>query len=237
MPSHGRSTCVQLAIFDLDGTLMQTSAVDDDCYARAMADVFGIRGMSNDWGSYSHSTDGAILGDLIRERLGREASAEDAAAQRARFVELLSLEPASRFEPTPGASSILAELRGAGWTTAIATGGWEQSARLKLARGGLDIGDIPAAFADDALPREQIVRTAIARAANGWTGPIRAVYVGDGLWDLRAARSLGMGFVGLARGERADRLRTAGAPIVLTDFADHGATRAALEQQATSWST
>lgn len=235
-------TPVRLAIFDLDGTLMQTSAVDDDCYARAIADVFGITGMSSDWGSYSHSTDGAILGDLIRERMQREATADDFAAQRGRFVELLSGEPASRFEPTPGAAGVLAALRADGWTTAIATGGWEQSARLKLSRGGLDVADVSAAFADDALSREEIIRTAIARAcAAGGAGrsrpdgaPRAAVYIGDGVWDLRAARALGMGFVGLARGERAQRLSEAGAAIVLPDFMDVDAVHRAVEEAATA---
>ncbi|MFO0873959.1 MAG: haloacid dehalogenase-like hydrolase [Phycisphaerales bacterium] len=244
------SPTARLAIFDLDGTLMQTSAVDDDCYARAMAEVFGIVGMSTDWGSYSHSTDGAILGDLIRQRLRREPTALDAEALRERFVQLLAAEPADRFRPTPGAAEAIAELRRAGWMAAIATGGWQRSARLKLGRGGLEVEGLAAAFADDALSREEIILLAMARAhrrdvhdgkrgdgaeraVEVEAGARRAVYVGDGVWDLRAANALGLGFVGVARGERAARLRDAGARIVLPDLADATCAVTAIEREAT----
>ncbi len=221
----------RLAIFDVDGTLLRTSGVDDECYVQAMDEVFGIRGMSTDWGSYSHSTDGAILADLIRERLGREPTAEDAAIHRSRFVTLLeavAAESPERFAQTPGAAAALAALPERGWSAAIATGGWRASALLKLDRGRLDIAATAAAFADDALAREAIILHAAARAAPGPSA--RVVYIGDGLWDLRAARRLGIGFVGIASGERAAALRAAGAAVVLADFSDLAAFLQALEQ-------
>lgn len=221
----------RLAIFDVDGTLLRTSGVDDECYIQAMDEVFGIRGMSTDWGSYSHSTDGAILADLIRQRLGREPTASDAATHRSRFVELLQAVAAKspeRFAQTPGASAAMQSLRERGWTTAIATGGWRASALLKLERGGLDVTGTAAAFADDALPREAIILHAAARAT---VGPEpRVVYIGDGLWDLRAANRLAIGFVGIASGERAEALRAAGAVDVLADFSNGEAFLRALEQ-------
>ena len=46
------------------------------------------------------------------------------------------------------------------------------------------------------------------------------VYVGDGLWDLRAATAMGITFIGLAEGVRATQLRSEGAPVVFPDFSD-----------------
>ena len=46
------------------------------------------------------------------------------------------------------------------------------------------------------------------------------VAVGDGLWDLRAARALGVGFVGVAEGAGRARLESEGAAEVLADFTD-----------------
>jgi phosphoglycolate phosphatase-like HAD superfamily hydrolase len=43
-------------------------------------------------------------------------------------------------------------------------------------------------------------------------------YVGDIVWDLKAATSLGYGFVGIGCGERAERLRLEGAEWALADF-------------------
>jgi hypothetical protein len=36
----------QLAIFDIDGTLTDTNAVDDECYLRAVSDVLDLDGRS-----------------------------------------------------------------------------------------------------------------------------------------------------------------------------------------------
>jgi phosphoglycolate phosphatase-like HAD superfamily hydrolase len=43
-------------------------------------------------------------------------------------------------------------------------------------------------------------------------------YVGDGVWDIKAARNLGWGFIGIASGDGAEQLRRAGAAMVLPNF-------------------
>jgi phosphoglycolate phosphatase-like HAD superfamily hydrolase len=48
----------------------------------------------------------------------------------------------------------------------------------------------------------------------------KVVYVGDGVWDVRAARALGIGFLGLATGTKAVRLLEEGASCVLPDLSD-----------------
>ena len=107
---------------------------------------------------------------------------------------------------------------------AIATGGWRRSARFKLECAGIPHEGLGAAFADDAHPREEIIRIATERAASRSGAEIdalgRRLYVGDGLWDLKAAGSLGIDFLGIAEGDRASLLREAGAPCVLPDFSD-----------------
>ena len=47
---------------------------------------------------------------------------------------------------------------------------------------------------------------------------LAAVYLGDGLWDLKAARELEFDFIGI--GPEADRLLAAGANAVFPDFRD-----------------
>ncbi|HMN96060.1 MAG TPA: haloacid dehalogenase-like hydrolase [Phycisphaerales bacterium] len=238
--------CQNLAIFDIDGTLLRTSGVDDECYAAALQERFAIGGISTDWGTYSHSTDGAILDDLIRERLGRPSTDADAELHRSRFVELLeraARQTPERFSPTPGAADAIAGLVRHGWMSAIATGGWRRSALLKLSVAGIDVSDVPAAFADDCRSREGIIETAIRRAlaatpeaaaADHLAKPApmapRVVYVGDGPWDLRAARRLGIGFVGVGSGDVARRLRAAGAAEVLDRLDPVERLAAALEQ-------
>jgi len=240
---------MNLAVFDLDGTLLQTSGVDDECYARAVADVFGIREICTDWGSYSDSTDAGILDDLLRRHCGRPMSDRDRLAQQDRFVELLETQARSaphRFAATVGAADVLELLRRTGWTLALATGGWKRSALLKLRTAGLELGDAPAAFADDHRSREGIIRHAVRQASERHAGAAqthqtptrqgewpqetaaadqclvghRIVYIGDGVWDLRAARRLGIGFLGVGRGAKAAALSAEGAGSVVEDFRD-----------------
>ena len=89
---------------------------------------------------------------------------------------------------------------------------------------GIPFEGLAAAFADDAQPREEIIDLAAARcrsAAGAGCGPFEPVtYVGDGVWDLRASEALGIGFLGIASGERAEILRGNGAVDVLPDFSD-----------------
>jgi phosphoglycolate phosphatase-like HAD superfamily hydrolase len=102
----------------------------------------------------------------------------------------------------------------------IATGSWRSSAELKLAAAGLE--DAVPLFACDGRPaREAIVTAAIDSIAGTATAPLqRMVSIGDGVWDVRTAARLGLPFLGVGRDEMAERLRRAGAQIVLPDFAD-----------------
>jgi phosphoglycolate phosphatase-like HAD superfamily hydrolase len=43
-------------------------------------------------------------------------------------------------------------------------------------------------------------------------------YVGDGVWDVRAAHNLGWNFIGIGTGERAEGLRQAGAVKIIPHF-------------------
>lgn len=52
---------VQLAIFDVDGTLAQTKAVDEACYEVALGRAFGLSDVSGTTADYVHSTDSGIL--------------------------------------------------------------------------------------------------------------------------------------------------------------------------------
>ena len=43
-------------------------------------------------------------------------------------------------------------------------------------------------------------------------------YIGDGLWDLQAARELGWNFIGIGSGDARSRLLAGGASLVVRDF-------------------
>lgn len=219
---------MRLAIFDIDGTLTETNEVDSVCFVQAMTDAHAVVEMDTNWGGYAHTTDSYITREVLREHFGR--APEDAERDRfiGRFVSLLEesrSRDASLFGEVAGASNALARLRvEPGRAVAIATGCWRGSGLMKLSAAGLETGRVPAAFAEDGVSREEILLAALRRAREcyGRESFDRVVSVGDGLWDVSAARNLGFAFVGVGGGTRAAMLREAGASHVIEDFKDYG---------------
>src|SRR5262245_51073031 len=118
---------VDLAVFDVDGTLTASVAVDEECYLQAFDDVLGVRGVSTNWLEYAYQTDSGLAVEVCRKHLGREPGEADTARLQARFVELLraAFGPGGRpLREVPGAGAFLRHLRGhPRWRVAIATGG------------------------------------------------------------------------------------------------------------------
>jgi phosphoglycolate phosphatase-like HAD superfamily hydrolase len=222
----------QLAIFDIDGTLTDTNAVDDECYARAVAEALDLDRHTVDWSDTPHVTDGAIARCLWTRHRGRPPDPRDLAELQRRFLailhEELTLAP-ERFVPIEGATTIAPRLQSAGWCVALATGAWHESAAVKLRAAGLVASELAMACADEAESREDIVRLAWRKAeVQAGTQFHRVVSVGDAPWDVRTARSLGLPFVGIATGAFETRLRAAGAATVLPHLGDGSAVLAAL---------
>jgi phosphoglycolate phosphatase-like HAD superfamily hydrolase len=217
---------MRLVVFDLDGTLTRTNAVDEVCFVQAFADL-GFRDMNTNWMDYEHVTDSGVARQVFIERFGREPNLVEASNIVERFVELLRGRHALNregFVETPGAASLLRNLRGNGsqWGVAIATGCWTASARFKMRWAGLDLDGCPAAFAEDGPGREAILQTAVQRAAKSYRQEHfeRIVSVGDAVWDIRTAHRLGLPFLGIGDEHRGQRLRRQGASHVVENFID-----------------
>ena len=218
---------MNLAIFDIDGTLTRTDHVDDICFVEALADACGITDISTDWAGYPHTTDSAILSSVFHDCLNRQPDEAELQKFKTRFVSLLEdyrARDSSLFAEIAGAGSMLQRLnQEPAWRVAIASGGWCVSATLKLKVAGIDVNEFPAAFADDGFSREEILTMAVSRSQGQYqqTRFDRVVSVGDGLWDVRTARNLNFAFLGIGSEGRKERLARAGATHVLEDFSDY----------------
>jgi phosphoglycolate phosphatase-like HAD superfamily hydrolase len=219
---------MNLAIFDIDGTLTETDRVDDICFVQALADSHSITEVSTEWAGYPHTTDSAILFHLFQEKFNRAPDEAELLKFKSCFASLLQNywnKDSSLFAGIVGASSMLGLLnREPEWRVAIASGGWRVSATFKLKAAGIKADELPAAFADDGFSREEILQSAVSRAQALYQQRhfARVVSIGDGLWDVRTARNLKFPFLGIGRGEREIKLRRAGATHMLEDFADYG---------------
>src|SRR6266850_2414992 len=218
---------MNLAIFDIDGTLTNTNSVDNECFVKALAEAHAITNIETDWATYPHTTDSGITLHIFQKTFGRNPEETELSKFKRCFVNMLSEQyqsNSSSFAEIAGASNALDKLkRESDWVVAIATGCWRESALMKLGAAKIDIDGIPAAYAEDGLSREEILQAAVSQSLKQYslTSFGKIVSIGDGLWDVRTARRLSFTFLGVGCGESAAMLYQAGARHVIEDFADY----------------
>jgi phosphoglycolate phosphatase-like HAD superfamily hydrolase len=216
---------MQLAIFDIDGTLTQSNELDNHCFAQAFAAEFGIATCFEQWHACPHVTDSGLTHHILTNHFGRAPLDAEIHQVQRRFLQLLADSVAAAphaMPPLPGAVSAFERLQQqANWAVAIATGCWQASAHFKLQHAQINFAGVPTACADAWLAREEILNDAILQAQSHYQTVFdRVVYIGDGMWDVRTTRNLNLPFVGVGTGECAARLRNAGAAHIIPDFND-----------------
>ena len=183
-------------ILDIDGTLLNSTAVDDGLYLAAVRRVLGQVKVRESWSLYRNVTDGGILNEILSDN-SLAHSAATVTAVRDVFVESIRehIERAGPFMEIPGAREFVAGLGASNsHRVAYATGGWSASALIKLESAGFPLEGIPLASSDDYPDRESIM----FHALNQLGGELQSVtYYGDGVWDEVATRNLGWKFVAL----------------------------------------
>jgi phosphoglycolate phosphatase-like HAD superfamily hydrolase len=213
---------MNLVLFDIDGTLTQSFEYDREVFTLALADVINSRNLDTDLEAYGSSTSAGVTKEAFQRALGRDPGPEELAEVERRVLwhlEQRYRESPGAFIEIPGASGCVAQLRKLdGLAVAIATGCWRTEAAFKLQSSGFRLDGIPMATSDDDEARERIMETAVVKAGEHYRCAAfeRVVSLGDGLWDLRASRSLGYGFVGI--GGRIRALQDAGARYLHPDY-------------------
>ena len=218
---------MHLVMFDIDGTLTASSQIDIDCFLRAMSDALGIQGVETDWTKYRNVTDQGWLEEAVWRHRGRRPTPDEVLAVKTRHFDLLRQKTAadpSTCQLIPGAREVLVDLSSRkGVAVSLATGAWQESAKIKLEAARIPYHDLPIASSDDGISRTAIMRVAEERTKQKTGCPTfrSKTYIGDALWDARAAGQLHYEFIGIAQGPNADRLRSAGTTCVVQDFLDN----------------
>ncbi|MCH9693425.1 MAG: HAD family hydrolase [Gammaproteobacteria bacterium] len=181
-------------IFDLDGTLLQSMAVDSEIFDRSIEAVLGRVRFRNAYREYTNVTDRGIVEEIMADNR-RRPDPDVVDAVRRKFVAELSrhIEGSGPFEEVHGASRFLGRLIAEEDTcVAIATGCWHESAILKLRSSGIALDEVALATCDDSPSRTEIMRAALARIGQSIDS---VTYFGDAEWDVDACQALGWDFV------------------------------------------
>lgn len=193
---------MNLIIFDIDGTLINSTEVDATCYLGSLK-VFGMKEIEPRWQNYTTATDWGIFEEVFEDLFMRKPTAEEIERHREEFLLLLKehfISEPEAFLEIPGARRILAELRRRGdWRVGIATGGWRETALFKLGAADINIDGIPLVSSSEKRKRDDIVSSCIERAREYYdVASFEAIVsVGDAIWDVQVARQLGIGFIGI----------------------------------------
>lgn len=181
-------------IFDIDGTLLQSASVDDALYRASVTAVLGPVRFRPSLSDYDFVTDSGILSQVLNDN-SLQPNPEQISGVKANFVEALSshIRENGPFREVPGAKKMLDSLAASEiHSVAIATGGWLDTALLKLESANFDLTHLPLATSDDHFERTEIMQLALSRLGSEFNS---ITYYGDGPWDRDACLVLGWNFV------------------------------------------
>jgi len=91
---------MKLAIFDIDGTLIDSSALDTQCFLDAFDCEFGLKATAIDWSDYVHHTDRGLVYEFLNRAWSRAPSRMRSDGTVQHSCDCCAIEPASsrRFE-------------------------------------------------------------------------------------------------------------------------------------------
>ncbi|MDT5340782.1 MAG: hypothetical protein QOD90_6287 [Mycobacterium sp.] len=205
-------------LFDIDGTLIDSNYLHVHAWQRAFSEQGHV---VESWRIHRRiGMDGSTLLDELVPGIADDAADRVQDLNSRYYQELTYL-----LRPLPGALQLLDAVAAKGLQVVLATSAPEDE--LAILRKVLDRDDIVSAVTssadvDTAKPEPGIVQVALDRAA---VDPSRAVFVGDSVWDVRAANRAGVPCIGVESGGIDRRLLQAeGAVSVFenpSDLIDH----------------
>ena len=207
---------MRLAIFDVDGTLVDSRSMITAAMARAFADV-GIAAPDQD---RMLSIVGLSLVDAMAALTPDESAAThrrlgESYKQAFWALRLSGAHPEDLFN---GARDLLEDLRGRGVVLGIATGKSRRGVDHLIATHGFEnwFGTVQTSDTHPSKPHPSMIVTALAETG---CDPSATIMIGDTSFDMSMARQAGVAAAGVAWGNYpATELVTAGAHRVSKNF-------------------
>ncbi len=188
-----------LLVLDIDGTLVDSISVHEHAYLQALQQ-HGYSRSDIDDASLLHYTDSWVFKSLFLAKYGRSPEKTESDQFEADFDKQFEKAFLSdSILPLKGAVAFLNTIiQSPGIQICFATGSFRQAACIKLSALSVKCDNWVLSSASEFYTREDIVRDSIERVSLDQKHTFRKVVVlGDGLWDQRTARNLGLDFVGI----------------------------------------
>jgi HAD superfamily hydrolase (TIGR01509 family) len=207
-------------LFDVDGTLVDTTYLHTVCWWQALRQLDFDVPMAHIHRAIGMGSDRIVDQLLPDDDLDDEEQHTLHTAKKTLYSTYWD-----RLRPLPGAPELLRACAQAGLSVVLASSASESE--LKKLRATLDCDDVVAAAASSADAGTSKPAPDILQAALDQSGlkPDDVVFVGDSVWDVEAAGKLSISCIGLTSGGLApDELRQAGAVEVYEsprDLRDH----------------
>ena len=210
----------KLIVFDIDGTLTNSQMEHHAAYL-ASFDQLGFKKLNEDFGSYQHYTDSGIFAEAYFNEYGKKPSKQDIKnfeqLHLEQFKDVLQI---SKLTEIAGAKEFLQDLEDSEWAISFATGSFLPSAIVKLDECNIPYKHEVLATASDNFSREKIVLSAIKKASDYYRSDFNKILAfGDGLWDYKTAKGLGLELIGIGYGKNAEILLDNGVTL-FEDFLD-----------------
>ncbi|MEM7571453.1 MAG: HAD hydrolase-like protein [Bacteroidota bacterium] len=220
-------------LFDIDGTLLYSNAIDSQCFATSYQAEFRKPFPTIDWSKFPHVTDHVIFRTAFHQHFERYPEEEERQGFQSRYLVALEEGRANQpedFKEVPGSAAIWRQLaKDDRFVLGLATGGWRAPAQIKLAHVGIDPVPRFAAYADGMESRDDILQAAIDLAEREHQIE-RTVYIGDALWDVTTTRRMSLPMIGVSHDASKHRLVGAGLQTIIRNYQNADRFLEAVEQ-------
>ena len=205
-----------LIVFDIDGTLTDSVMQHQKAFTETLLEI-GVSKINSDFKSFKHHTDSFIAKEIYEDSQKKIFSDEVLEKFKLGLSEKIEV---LTFNEIKGAKELIDKLeKETSFGVCYATGSLRKAAQHKLKSIGVEFCDWQLVASDKIYERENIIEIAIQNALQHYKIKKfnRIISVGDGLWDLLAAKNLNIEFIGI--GEKNKNLfKENGARIVLNDL-------------------
>lgn len=211
---------VEIVLFDIDGTLIESGGASDRAWHRAFEELYGV---SVDVPAITGKgvPDPEVGRLCFKAAVGRKPKPEEMAKLMARRLHHLpeEVQQSDRYVVLGGVGDLLEQLIDDGVLLGLVTGNVEAAAHIKLARANLNRFFSFGGYGSDSPDRSKLTKKALERARVVSGRRVKrsgVISVGDTPLDVEAGHAAGIRVVGVSTGEySADQLLKAGADAVV----------------------